>query len=39
MTNNEKWYYQHYSDSKYYGANMGPYWVLSAQEGPDVPCY
>ena len=28
-----------YSDSKVHGANMGPTWVLSAPDGPHVPCY
>ena len=26
-------------DNKVQGANMGPTWVLSAPDGPHVPCY
>ena len=26
-------------DSKIHGVNMGPIWVLSAPDGPHVPCY
>ena len=28
--------FQNYPDSKVYGANMGPIWVLSAPDGPHV---
>ena len=28
-----------FPDSKVHGANMGPTWVLSAPDGPHVPCY
>ena len=28
--------YQHSPDSNIHGANMGPIWVLSAPDGPDI---